>query len=322
MASHFILSEREVVSQMVYVGKSNTEIANATGRHRVTIWRERRRNGDGDEYSAATAQARAEERRRERPLERKLEARQTREFVEAKLTEFWSPDQIAGRLREEHSSRPRRRLSHQTIYAWIRSRAEPERGRWRACLRRGGRKRPRNDRRGRMLSAPSIAGRPKIVDQRRRYGDWEGDTIVGAQYSGVIVTAVERKSGYLRARLACDRQAWRVGEKLEQMLGSLPAELRRTITFDNGKEFAEHERLKRRTGVRSFFAAPYKSWQRGVIEHTNGLLRQYFPKDTNFDCVSWRDLQQAVDLLNARPRKRLGYRTPAEVLESAMRGCD
>ncbi len=125
-----------------------------------------------------------------------------------------------------------------------------------------------------MLDAPSIAGRPQLVDERRRYGDWEGDTNVGAQYSGVIVTAVERKSGYLRARLACDRPAWRVREKLEQMLGPLTVELRRTITCDNGKQFADHERLKRRTGIRGFFAEPCKSWQRVELSRVNHPLSQ------------------------------------------------
>lgn len=321
MACQLTLAEREVVSQMIFAGEANPEIAKATGRDRSTIWRERQRNGDGEEYSAATAQALADERRRERPLKRKLEQRETREFVEAKLTELWSPDQIAGRLRKEHPDDQRRHVSHQTIYTWIRARPEEERRKWRGCLRRGGRKRPRNDRRGRLQGTCSIAGRPKIVNERKRYGDWEGDTVVGAQHSGVMVTAVERKSGYLRAKLACDRQAWRVREKLERMLGALPIELRRTITFDNGKEFAEHAQLKRRTGIRSFFAEPYKSWQRGLIEYTNGLLRQYFPKGTNFDCVSWRELVTAVDQLNARPRKRLGYRTPAEALENACPGC-
>ena len=320
MASQLTLAEREVVSQMVYSGESNVEIAQATGRHRTTVWRERSRNGDGDgdgdNYSAAAAQRRAEVRRRERPLVRKMERREVREYVEEKLDERWSPDQISHRVRYELPDELPRHISHQSIYAWIRSRPKKERRHWRECLRRGGRKRPKNDRRGRLPGTCSIEGRPKVVNERKRYGDWEVDTVIGSEHSGVFITLVERKSGYLRSLKCCDRKSWRVCAKILRMLRVFPPELRRSITFDNGKEFADHAWLKRLLDIQTYFAQPYCSWQRGTNENTNGLLRQYFPKGTNFDCVSWRELEVAVDQLNNRPRKRLDYRTPAEVLKA------
>jgi IS30 family transposase len=321
MACQLTLEEREVVSQMIYAGESNVEIARAMGRHRTTVWRERQRNGDGDEYQAVAAQAGANQRRRERPLERKMDRPEVKQYVCEKLKQCWSPDQIGGRVQEQFPDEPRRHVSHQTIYVWIRARPQEERRTWREYLRRGGRKRPRNDRRGRLQGTCSIAGRPKVVNEKKRYGDWEGDTVVGARHSGAFVTLVERRTGYLAALKSCDRRARRVRRKIEQMLSPLPAELRRSATFDNGKEFAEHELLERNLSLKTYFAEPYKSWQRGLNEYTNGLLRQYFPKGTNFDCVSWRDLKAAVDQLNNRPRKSLGYRTPTEVLQSVYPGC-
>lgn len=318
MASHLTAAEREVVSQMVAAGASDGEIGAALGRPRSTVWRERRRNGDGDgEYSAVLAQQRAERRRRERPLERKMDRPQRQADVRRKLAQYWSPDQIAGRAREEFPDDDARRVSHQTIYTWIRSRPAEERRQLESCLRRHGRSRPKNDGRGRLPNAASIAGRPQVVEQRKRVGDWEGDTVVGARHSGVVVTLVERKTGYLQALKSCDRTARRVRHKVEQMLRPLPPQLRRTATFDRGKEFAEHQRLAHNLGLQVYFADPYCSWQRGTNEHTNGLLRQYFPRGVDFDCVSWRELEVAVHQLNDRPRKRLDYQTPAEALAAA-----
>jgi IS30 family transposase len=130
-----------------------------------------------------------------------------------------------------------------------------------------------------------------------------------------VVTLVERKSGYLLTAKSCDRKARRVARKIESRLEPLPERLRRTVTFDNGKEFAEHEHIAERLELDVFFAKPYCSWQRGTNEHTNGLLRQFLPKGTDFNTVSWQELKLYTNHINDRPRKRLGYRTPAEVFE-------
>lgn len=317
MAGHLTLDERERLSQLHHAGASNAEIARDLGRDRTTIGRELRRNAEdfGEEYSPLAAEHRARHRRATRPLTRKMDRPKLRDEVGRGLARRWSPDQIAGRLKQQHPDDRKRRVSHETIYAWVRALPDEDRRRFRSYLRRGGKRRPRDDRRGKLQGTVGIEGRPKTIDQRRRYGDWEGDTVVGAGQSGAIVTMVERKCGYLLTAKSCDRQARRVAGKIEKRLGELPATLRRSTTLDNGKEFADHAWLTKRLGMKIYFAKPYCSWQRGTNENTNGLLRQFIPKGTDFRQVSWQELARYTQLLNDRPRKRLGYRTPAEVFE-------
>lgn len=320
MACHLTLDERERLSQMHHAGVTNAEIAAALTRHPTTIGRELRRNASDfdEEYSPLAAQQRAGSRRATRELARKMDRAEVADEVRRGLARCWSPDQIAGHMRREYPDDRCRRVSHQMIYAWIDQQPREDRQRFRSFLRRGGKRRPRDDRRGKLVGTVSIQGRPKVVDARRRYGDWEGDTVVGAQHSGAIVTLVERKSGYLVTAKTCDRQARRVAAKVGSRLGVWPAALRRTMTFDNGKEFAEHARLADGLGLRVYFAEPYCSWQRGTNESTNGLLRQFLPKGTDFRQVSWQELARYTHQLNDRPRKRLGYRTPAEVFDEQV----
>ena len=321
MACQLTLQEREVVAQMHFAGATQTAIARRLKRHRTTIGRELRRNGDGASYSAVTAQQRAEQRRRERPRMRKLDQPETNEFVRHGLAQCWSPDQIAGRLQRQFRRQRRRCVSHQTIYRWINSRDHEEREHWRGCLRFG-RRRPGREKRGRLPRTVSIEGRPAVVDRRARYGDWEGDTLVGGSRQGGLVTLVERKSGYLLAGKVPHLRAQLVRRELESLLEPAPPALRRTLTLDNGKEFAEHERLKEHLDLDVYFAQPYCAWQRGTNENTNGLLRQFFPKGTIFRGLHRQHLDQAQDLLNHRPRRRLGYRTPHEVLASRLKPCN
>jgi IS30 family transposase len=315
MACQLTFLERERISQMHDAGASKAEIAAELGRARSTIGREIARNSVVGEYSAVAAQTLAQERRRDRPLVRKMAQPDVSDFVRSRLVCSWSPDQIAGRSKSDFADDRRRQISHQTIYTWIQSQPADDRRHFSSFLRRAGSRSPREDRRGRIPNQVSIEGRPKVVDKRRRYGDWEGDTVVGARHSGAVVTLVERKSGYLLTVKSCDRKARRVAGKIESRLEKLPERLRRTVTFDNGKEFAEHERLAERLDLDVYFAKPYCSWQRGTNEHTNGLLRQFIPKGTDFHSVSWQELKYYTNLINDRPRKRLGYRTPAEVFE-------
>jgi IS30 family transposase len=225
------------------------------------------------------------------------------------LKKHWSPDQIAGRLRSEFSRDAARGVSHQTIYNWLAASA-PE---LRACLRRG-RRRAQLETRGRIADAASIAGRPRVVEARRRYGDWEGDTVVSPGRRSGVVTMVERKSQYLRVRKTRNLKSSATMRAACRGLCDLPAKLRRTMTLDNGKEFAQHQLLKQRLGLDVYFAKPYASWQRGLNENTNGLLRQFFAKGTDFARISSRQVARAERLLNERPRKSLGYQTPSEVL--------
>jgi IS30 family transposase len=317
MFKHLTMEEREVISQMHFAGHSRAAIARRLGRDPSTIGRELTRNAAKDgTYSACSAQQQAAARRRDRPRRVKMEAPETNMYVRMRLTQRWSPDQIAGRLKREFPDDPRRRVSHQTIYDWIKQ--DDDRVHWQQCLRRGGRRRPQRDDRGKLPACVSIASRPRIVDSRRRFGDWEGDTIVGKRHTGGVVTLNERKSGYLITRKVKDRTARRVRRAITQRMSQLPPAVRRTLTLDNGKEFSEHERLSAHLTMGVYFAEPYKSWQRGSNENTNGLLRQFFPKGTDFRQIGWQTIAEATDLINNRPRKRLNYQTPNEVLASHL----
>jgi IS30 family transposase len=277
------------------------------------------RNGSPNGYWASAAQEKADARRRNRPWTRKMERSEVVSYVRERLRWRWSPDEIAGRLRDDFPRDPQRRVSRQTIYRWIhRHRAAAY---WRRYLRRLGRVRRREEKRGQLPACVSIEGRPAVVDRRARYGDWEGDTVVGRGHRSGAVTLVDRKSGYLLMAKVSDRQAATVREAMVQLFQPLPLRLRKTLTLDNGKEFAEHQQLAAMTALDVYFAKPYSAWQRGTNENTNGLVRQFFPKGSDLAHVPAKNFEKAQHLLNNRPRRRLGYRTPLEILNSRLR-CD
>jgi IS30 family transposase len=317
MASHLTLEEREVIAQMHREGKMQSQIAHRLGRHKSTISRELRRNRSRNGYWAVAAQRKAEKRRRERPWVGKMERPEVRRYVQERLRWRWSPDQIAGRSRSDFPHDRRRQISAPTIYAWIR--AEQARGKhWQRYLRRLGRKRPDRENRGRLPASTSIEGRPTVVDRRSRYGDWEGDTIVGANRRGGAVTLVERKSGYVLLGKVANLQAATVRQAAAGRYATTPTTLRKTLTLDNGKEFAEHKQLEAEAELKIYFAKPYSAWQRGTNENTNGLVRDFLPKGTDLANIPDYRFAKVEQLLNDRPRKRLGYRTPNEVLASRL----
>ena len=311
MHKQFTESDRAVLAQLLALHVSKKEIAQRLNKHRTSIDRELARNSGPLGYLPVEAQQRAMARRRLIPRRReKLNDPRVREYVEHGLEQCWSPEQIAGRSQLDFPRDKERQLSRQTIYDWI---DQPQRREiWRPLLRLAQRrKRPESSR---LPGGVSIAGRPAVVDQRLRYGDWEGDTIVSRAQRGGLVSLVERKSGYTLLARVDDRRAATVRSAAQQQLAALPPHLRRTLTFDNGKEFAEHEALAAVTGMKIFFAQPYCSWQRGTNENTNGLVRQYLPKKTDLTAYSHHEVAAIQSSLNDRPRKRLGYLTPREVL--------
>lgn len=311
MASHFTLTERKVLYWLVKKGKGKAEIAEIMERDRSTIYRELKRNAGQRGYRPKQAQRQAAQRRSACRRPRKLEDAELRQYVCERLEKYWSPDQIAGRSRQDFAHRPARRLSRQTIYNWIADR-EPA---WRSWLRRGGRP---PEKRGKLTDCVRIDGRPEVINRRRRYGDWEGDTMVGKGRRNALATMVERKSGYARIGRADDMRADTVRRVIIRRMGDLPPPLRRSVTFDNGKEFAEHERLSQALELDVYFALPYRSWQRGTNENTNGLLRQFFPKGTDFSRISHHEAARVEKLLNERPRRRLDYKAPVEVLAKRL----
>ena len=322
MASHLTLEEREVIAHMHRAGKMQTQIADRLGRSKSTISRELRRNRSRNGYWAVggPAEGRAASERaavggQDAAAGSAALCRRNACGSDGRPTR--SPDARAATSRTIGGGRFRT----QTIYAWIR--AEEARGKhWQRYLRRLGRKRPEWEKRGRLPTSASIEGRPAVVDRRSRYGDWEGDTIVGANRRGGAVTLVERKSGYLLLGKVPNLQAATVRQAAARRYATTPAALRKTLTLDNGKEFAEHEQLEVEAALKIYFAKPYCAWQRGTNENTNGLIRQFFPKGTDLANIPEHRFTKVQQLLNDRPRKRLGYRTPNEVLASRLQGCD
>jgi IS30 family transposase len=310
MASHLILQERQTIARLVKERWSRAGIARILGRDRSTISRELKRNMGRNGYRPGEAHQIAKRRRQRCRRPSKMTNPILDAYVKEGLELRWSPDQIAGRSKMDFTRQPAQQISRQTIYTWIGQQGAEE-SRWRALLRRGI---TRLEKRGQLVGCVSIRGRPKIVDRRRRYGDWEGDTVVGQMHRNGILTTVERKSGYLRMAKLANLKAQTVLGGARRSLGDLPRTLRRTMTLDNGSEFAYHTKLARQLQMDVFFAKPYCAWQRGTNENTNGLVRQYFPKGTDFHRISHQEVARVERLLNERPRRRLGYQTPAEIL--------
>jgi len=311
--------ERYVICQMTMARFSPADIARRLGRHRATICRELRRNRHhgpyGKHYLYDIAQRQTEQRRRQANEQYKLDHPPLADYVKRKLKKQWAPEQIAQRLLRDYFHTPVMHVSHETIYQWIYRHPQD---RWYQYLRR---QRPRRrlhrsgrETRGQIPGRVSISQRPTVVEQRRRFGDWESDTVEGAKGRGVLVTHVERKSRYLVVAKLPDKRAATLASRSIRRLGRLPQSLLKTLTCDNGKEFAEHHQIAGKLKTRVYFADPHAPWQRATNENTNGLLRQFFPKGTDFSRVSHRQVAKVQRLLNNRPRKCLNYRTPAEVL--------
>jgi IS30 family transposase len=320
MASHLALQERELIAQWRAAGQSRRVIAEELDRRPSTISRELRRNRSRGGYFPGSAQLRAEQRRREQPLVRKTQRPETSCFVGEKLQQYWSPDQIAGRaalLLEDAEDW----ISRQTLYTWIHVPAARGR-RWRRFLRRRGKQRGDAEKHGKLAAAASIAGRPKIAERRDRGGAWEGDSMHGRAGRGGLVTRVDRKSRFALLQRVLDLKSETVCGTAAKALRSVPPEARKTATFDHGKEFAEHEELSRGTGVDVYFAHPCCCWQRGTNENSNGLIRQFFPKGSDLARRPASRISQVQELLNHRPRRCLGYRTPHEVFTNIRPRCN
>ena len=309
------IEEREVVMIRVQNGYSIRQIAEELGRHRTTIWREIKRNDFRRGYRAHASHKRALKRRHTARRPRRLSYAPLRTYVEQKLKLYWSPEQIAHRIVLDYPENPRMRICHETIYRFILSE-----GREFIRYLRQGRRRNRYAWRGkkrfkRIRGGRHIKDRPEEIELRNRLGHWEGDSIRGPAYSATgLATQVDRASRYLVAALLPDRKAKTYNDVVVRAFGDIQQPLR-TMTVDNGMEFSMFNELEVALGIEVYFARPYHSWERGTNENTNGLLRQFFPKGTDFSGVNPREVEQAVGLLNNRPRKCLGYRTPAEVVQ-------
>jgi len=308
---HLSIAEREKILVLTAQGESIRCVAAQLGRAPSTISRELRRNAPYDEgYAAYSAQSKYRLRRKRCKRKRRLDDPTLSEWVEAKLLLYWSPEQISGRLAYEQNKRV---ISFVTIYRAMHQGNLP--GVSNDCLRRKGRKYSpsASETRGRLHGHKTIHERPVSAQNRSYYGHWEGDTVRGALNKGCLATFVDRRSRYLLAGLMPDRKAATLNATMEACFSGYPKSLLRSFTVDHGNEFFSYPQIENALQTAVYFADPYSAWQRGSNENTNGLLRQYFPKKFDFHAVTQADVNRVVDLLNHRPRKTLGFRTPAEV---------
>jgi IS30 family transposase len=298
--------QRYQIYALMKAGFNHTQIGSEIGVHKSTVSREVRRNHGQRGYRPKQAQQLAATRQAHRVRER-IPAK-TWQRVELLLRQEWSPAQIAGRLKLEHQLS----VSHERIYQHIY--ADQHTGgllyRHLRCQKKRRKRYGRYDRRAQLQDRRSIEQRPKIVDAKRRRGDWEADTIIGRNHQQAIVSLTERKSKLTRLQKVTRNTAELVGQAVREQLQPL---IVHTITSDNGREFAQHQRIAHQLKADFYFAHPYSSWERGLNENTNGLVRQYFPKKSDFSKITDRQIKKAVERLNNRPRKTLGYKTPNEV---------
>jgi len=316
------LADREEITLGLHAGDSFTAIAARLGKAVSTVSREVAANGGRDGYRAWRAHQRAREQAR-RPKTPKLARPELAVQVTGWLQEWWSPVQISARLRIEFPGDPMMQVSHETIYQalYVQGRGELRRELAR-CLRTGrAKRRPRGrgENTGQIKGMVMISERPAEAEDRAVPGHWEGDLIIGKDCKSAVGTLVERTSRFaLLLHLPGGRDAHLVEQAMREAIGTLPAELARTITWDQGKEMAYHADFTIATGIPVYFCDPHKPWQRGSNENTNGLLRQYLPKGTDLSVHCAEDLARIASSLNGRPRKTLGFMTPSEKLTELL----
>lgn len=289
-------------------GHSQSDIARLLGVHKSTISRELRRNNDQRGYRPKQANQLARQRHLDKP--RRQIRSETWELIESRLRLDWSPEQISGWLRR--SDWPN--VSHERIYQHILTDKKygGDLHKHLRCQKQRKKRYGSKDRRGQLPDRTSVEARPAIVEQRSRVGDWELDTIIGKGHKQAIVSLTERKARMSLIAKVERKTADQVAAKIIQLLKP-HADKIHTLTSDNGREFARHKEIARTLTTNFYFAHPYASWERGTNENMNGLIRQYFPKMCDFRSITDEDIQTAMERLNNRPRKCLGYRTPNEV---------
>jgi len=311
--SHLTYEQRCQVQTLKDRGDSPSNIAKTLGFHPSAIYREIARNSGKRGYRYKQAQQKAEDRRSSKPSPNKKMTPTMMQIIEEKIKLDWSPRQLSGWLKKHgHPA-----VSYETIYQYIWT-DKKRMGTLYKHLRHRGKKYNKRGKgkagRGCIPNRIDIKERALIVEEKNRIGDWEGDTVIGCKGHSVLVTLVDKASKLTRLKKSPDKTAKQVSHAVIEKLHSLK-EFSITGTFDNGKEFSDHQTISKALQISIFFATPYHSWERGLNEHTNGLIRQYFPKGTNFDNVSNEEIERVELLLNTRPRECLNFETPLEAWE-------
>ncbi|MFA5074341.1 MAG: IS30 family transposase [Nitrospirota bacterium] len=315
-------SEREHIASLLAEGYSLGDIAKVIGRNKSTISRElaRNRSPEYQRYTPCRAHARACERKTTANTHDRLKNDFIRQYVKDSLKKGWSPEQISGRIRIDH---PGYSINHEAIYQYIYHPRNPHRLEMINLLRRAQKKRRtkgigRKERKTKIPNRIPIDARPKSVENRHRCGHWESDSLISRKSKAALNTLAERKSRLVLITKLCRKGATETNRAIINRLKKFPANGRQTLTLDNGTENAKHERLSAKIGIKCYFAHPYSSWERGTNENLNGLIRWYLPKGTDFSKITPEQIARIEYLLNSRPRKCLGYKTPLEVAASSV----
>lgn len=319
--------ERVIIQTLLGENRTKAYIAKTLNRSRSTISREVNKLGDNPkaDYDAYLAHWCAkDDYLNKRNLDKISTHKRLRFFVYRGLLSQWTPEQISGRLRELYPNDPIMSISHEAIYRHIYTRPQASLNKKliKLLVRKKTRRRPTKKRRqtgSRIPNQVSIDKRPKQIDLRKEIGHWEGDLMIGKNHKSAIGTLVERKSRYTIIIKLESRKAGEVAKKFSMRLNQLNHVFRKTMTYDNGIEMAEHEKITKRTGMKIYFAHPYSSWERGTNENTNGLIRRYYPKGTDFSLIDEKTLMKIQQKLNNRPRKVIGFKTPKEIMDSELK---
>lgn len=316
---HLTLFERETVGQLLIQRRSLSDIAKAIGRHKSTLSREISRTRlTRYGYRAFSAEVEARRRQSVAKKPKKIENNEKlKTYIYEHLKLGWSPEQIANRLKMEYPSSKNMRVSHETIYAYlyVLPRGELKKElmshlrQERTLRRKRGKMHPK---RGHIQDMISISERPETVKSRTIPGHWEGDLIVGKKRQSALGTLVERTTRTTILVPLKEKDAYAVRKAFAKETKKLPKQMKLSLTYDRGKEMAEHKLFTKETEIQVYFADPYAPWQRGTNENTNGLIRQYFPKGTDFGRIPRKEIKRVQDLLNGRPRKVLKWKTPFE----------
>lgn len=322
---HLSVEEREEVQRGLWRKESIRSIAGRIGRSHSSVVREIKRNKPPlcNRYTPRLAHERALQQRKSRGRIKRLKNDRIRIYVVEHLKKRWSPEQIAGRMRRDKIGSISPEAIYQFVYAQIKN-GYPKAGcaDLRPYLRHKRKRRvPHGARRCQRICKPwsSIEDRPRIVEEKKRIGDWEGDTVESRDHKPGVNTLLERKTGIVFITKLAGKKSADTVRVLADRFANVPQPLRRTITLDRGSENGDAQAIERATGVRVFHAHAYSAWERGANENTNGLIRDYFPKKTDFTLVPAAKIAFVEYALNTRPRKRLGWRTPREVWSGALR---
>ena len=325
--SRLTQKERIQIETLLSENKSKAYIAKTLNRSRSTITREVNKwvQSERDKYSADLAHWYAKADYLSKRNNDKISTyKQLRFYVFKGLLSNWTPEQIAGKIKLDFPNDPIMSISHESIYRYIYTHPQASLNKKliKLLVRKKTRRRPVKKKRGtgsKIINQVSIDNRPKHIDLRNEIGHWEGDLMIGKNHKSAIGTIVERKSRYTIIVKLKSKKSDEVAKMFSKKLNQLQQIFKKTMTYDNGIEMEKHQEITQKTGMKIYFAHPYSSWERGTNENTNGLIRRYLPKGTNFNEIDEKELMIIQQKLNNRPRKIIGFKTPKEIMESELK---